>query len=130
MDYFNHLLQLNESKLTYRSYQVWEEVYSSPTPLIPSHEPVGIVAVLGSQVEKAGKFKVGDAAGVLLFRHQCRTCIGCEMTNDIRFCKNKDMAGLMADGGMAEYIIGDADNSVLLPDRVPFEQAAPLMYAG
>ena len=124
------LSQLNESKLTYRSYQVWEGVYSSPTPLIPSHEPVGTVAAVGSKAEKAGKFKIGDAAGVLLFRHQCRTCIGCETTNDIRFCKNKDMAGLMANGGMAEYIIGDANNSVLLPDGVPFEQAAPLMCAG
>ncbi|KAK5073366.1 hypothetical protein LTR24_010317 [Lithohypha guttulata] len=40
------------------------------------------------------------------------------------------MAGLANDGGMAEYIIGDADNSVLVPDSVPFEQAAPLMCAG
>ena len=40
------------------------------------------------------------------------------------------MAGLMNDGGMAEYIISDAENCVLLPDDVSFEQAAPLMCAG
>lgn len=40
------------------------------------------------------------------------------------------MAGLANDGGMAEYIIGDADNAVLLPDGLSFEQAAPLMCAG
>ena len=33
------------------------------------------------------------------------------------------------DGGMAEYLIADADNAVLLPDDVPLEQAAPLMCA-
>jgi D-arabinose 1-dehydrogenase-like Zn-dependent alcohol dehydrogenase len=85
---------------------------------------------LGSKAKASGKWKVGDRAGVLLFRHQCHACIGCRTTNDIRFCKNNDKAGLLNDGGMAEYIIGDADNSVLLPDSVPFEQAAPLMCAG
>jgi D-arabinose 1-dehydrogenase-like Zn-dependent alcohol dehydrogenase len=40
------------------------------------------------------------------------------------------MAGLANDGGMAEYIVGDADNCVLLPDEISYEQAAPLMCAG
>lgn len=40
------------------------------------------------------------------------------------------MAGLAADGGMAEYMIGDAENCVLIPENVSFEQAAPLMCAG
>lgn len=113
-----------------RSYQVWEGVYESPTPIIPSHEPVGTIVALGEQAKKSGKWKVGQRVGVLLFRHACHHCIGCRTTNDVRFCKNKDMAGLANDGGMAEYIIGDADNSVLIPDNVPFEQAAPLMCAG
>jgi hypothetical protein len=40
------------------------------------------------------------------------------------------VGGLKNDGGMAEYIIGDAENTVLLPDSLSFEQAAPLMCAG
>ena len=112
------------------SYQVWEGVYESPTPLVPSHEHVGTIVAIGSQAQKSGKWKVGQRAGVLLFRHACHHCVGCDSTGDVRFCKNKDMAGLANDGGMAEYIIGDADNSVLLPDNLPFEQAAPLMCAG
>lgn len=84
---------------------------------------------MGSNAEKTGQWKVGQRVGVLLFRHACHECITCTSSHDIRFCKNNDIAGLTADGGMAEYIIGDADTCVLLPDSVPFEQAAPLMVS-
>lgn len=40
------------------------------------------------------------------------------------------MGGLLHDGGMAEYMISDAENTVLLPESLSFEQAAPLMCAG
>ena len=38
--------------------------------------------------------------------------------------------GLVNDGGMAEYMVSDAESVVLLPDSLSFEQAAPLMCAG
>jgi threonine dehydrogenase-like Zn-dependent dehydrogenase len=112
------------------SYQVWEGVYKSETPIIQSHEPVGTIVAMGPKAEKAGKWKVGQRVGYLLFRHQCHTCAACKNYDEIRFCQKADHAGLDADGGMGEYSIGDADNAVLLPDEVPFEQAAPLMCAG
>jgi D-arabinose 1-dehydrogenase-like Zn-dependent alcohol dehydrogenase len=40
------------------------------------------------------------------------------------------MAGLTTDGGMAEYMLSDAENTVSLPKSIPFEQGAPLMCAG
>src|SRR5262249_208190 len=109
-------------------YQVWEGVYQSPTPIVPSHEPVGTIVAVGPKVQ--GKWKVGQRVGALLFRHQCHSCTGCKVTNDIRFCENIDFAGLKADGGMAEYFIADGKNSVLLPDEVDFVDGAPLMCAG
>ena len=84
---------------------------------------------MGAKAKQTGKWKIGQRAGVLMFRHACHACIGCESTKKVKFCKNKDVAGLDADGGMAEYIVADADEAVRLPD-VPFEQAAPLMCAG
>lgn len=122
------LIKVGAAGFCHTDYQVWEGVYKSPCPVVPSHEPVGTIVAVGKNA--AGTWKVGQRAGVLLFRHACGTCIGCETTQDVRFCSNNDLAGLTADGGMAEYIIGDADNSVLLPDGLPFEQAAPLMCAG
>jgi D-arabinose 1-dehydrogenase-like Zn-dependent alcohol dehydrogenase len=71
-----------------------------------------------------------------LFRHACGTCPECQRTlkeegrYDLRFCKNASLAGLKDDGGLAEYMIADADNAVKLPDSVSFEQGAPLMCAG
>jgi D-arabinose 1-dehydrogenase-like Zn-dependent alcohol dehydrogenase len=38
--------------------------------------------------------------------------------------------GLTTDGGMAEYIMADAETTIALPDGVSFEQGAPLMCAG
>ncbi|KAF2736068.1 GroES-like protein [Polyplosphaeria fusca] len=108
--------------------QVWEGVYESPTPIVPSHEPVGTVVAVGP---KAGdKWKIGQRVGPIFMQHACHSCWGCETTNDLRHCINKDMRGLMQDGGFAEYMIGDPDNTVAIPDSISFEQAAPLMCAG
>jgi D-arabinose 1-dehydrogenase-like Zn-dependent alcohol dehydrogenase len=95
---------------------------------VPSHEPVGTVVAVGAKAQ--GQWKVGDRVGVLLFKHQCHHCPSCNAGNDIRFCENVELAGLKNDGGMAEYMVADGNNSVLLPDSVSFEQAAPLMCAG
>lgn len=95
-----------------------------------SHEPAGTIIALGPQAEAEGKWKVGDRVGILLFRHACKHCAGCEVTGDIRFCENGDFAGLKGDGGMAEYAIGDAVNMCRIPDQIGFVQGAPLMCAG
>lgn len=122
------LVKTGAAGFCHTDYQVWEGVYKSPTPMIPSHEPVGTVVAVGSKVDD--KWKVGQRVGAILMRHQCHTCQGCRVHNDIRHCENKDLAGLSADGGMAEYFIADSNNAVLLPDEVEFSNAAPLMCAG
>lgn len=40
------------------------------------------------------------------------------------------MAGLTHDGGFAEYMVMDVEATSVLPEGLPFEQAAPLMCAG
>jgi NADPH:quinone reductase-like Zn-dependent oxidoreductase len=122
------LIKTGAAGFCHTDYQVWEGVYKSPLPIAGSHEPVGTIVAVGSEAQS--KWKVGQRVGVLLFRHACHACGGCKASNDIRFCENGDFAGLKADGGFAEYIIGDASNIVALPDEVPFEQGAPLMCAG
>ncbi|OAL26762.1 hypothetical protein AYO22_04115 [Fonsecaea multimorphosa] len=122
------LVKADAAGFCHTDYQVWEGVYESPTPIVPSHEPVGTIVAVGPKVQD--KWKVGQRIGALLFRHQCHSCLSCKVNNDIRFCENIDFAGLKADGGMAEYFIADGNNSVLLPDEVDFVNAAPLMCAG
>jgi D-arabinose 1-dehydrogenase-like Zn-dependent alcohol dehydrogenase len=106
-----------------------------------SHEPAGTIVAAGKTAVAAG-WKTGQRIGMLNFRHGCRECAGCRNVKikveqgsdsnrpDIRFCEKKDMAGVTADGGFAEYVVADADTTVLLPEGLEFEQAAPLMCAG
>ncbi|CAI6331741.1 unnamed protein product [Periconia digitata] len=122
------LVKIKAAGFCHTDYQVWEGVYGSPTPIIGSHEPVGVVVAVGDTAQ--GKWEVGQRVGVNLFQHACHTCWGCKSFNDIRHCQEKGVAGLFNDGGFAEYMVADADTTVLLPDAIPFEQAAPLMCAG
>lgn len=84
------------------------------------------------------KWQVGQRVGALLFKHACGTCAPCRMFKDppgsdkpdIVVCQGKELLGLTHDGGFAEYVAADAETTSLLPDGLPFEQAAPLMCAG
>ncbi|THZ98879.1 alcohol dehydrogenase GroES-like domain-containing protein [Aureobasidium pullulans] len=122
------LVKIGAAGFCHTDYQVYEGFYQSQTPQIGSHEPAGTVVAVGSKAAKS--FNEGQRVGVLLFRHACHECVGCKTTRDIRFCEKKEMAGVTSDGAFAEYMIADADNTVLLPETIPFEQAAPLMCAG
>ncbi|KAF1987249.1 alcohol dehydrogenase GroES-like domain-containing protein [Aulographum hederae CBS 113979] len=122
------LLKMGAAGFCHTDRQVWEGVYGTECPIIPSHEPVGTVVKVGSKAQ--GKWKVGQRVGVLLFQHQCHACLSCEVTNDIRFCEKNGKAGLTHNGGMAEYMVADAESAVVLPDSVDFMQGAPLMCAG
>jgi len=122
------LLKIGAAGFCHTDYQVFEGVYGSPSGIVPSHEPVGTIVAVGSKAQV--KWNVGQRVGALLFQHQCFSCVGCEVTKDIRFCEKRDLKGLMNDGAMAEYMVSDAEATVLLPDSVSFEQGAPLMCAG
>lgn len=84
----------------------------------------------------SGSWKVGDRVGVLNFKKSCTQCTGCILsekrygTFDPRYCEKREMAGFKDDGCLAEYMVADPATTILLPDEVPFDQAAPLMCAG
>lgn len=103
-------------------------MYESTCPIVPSHEPVGTIVALGKKAQ--AKWSIGQRVGIILFQNACNHCIGCETTKDVRFCKSGKHAGLHHNGGMAEYMVADAEAAVELPDDIPFEQAASLMCAG
>ncbi|KAF2633845.1 GroES-like protein [Macroventuria anomochaeta] len=112
------LLKVGAAGFCHTDYQVYEGVYQSKLPLTPSHEP-----------------KVGQRVGMLNLKHACNSCGGCRNYREgdppnMRFCENKEMAGVQHDGGFAEYVVADAGSSSLLPDGLSSEQAAPMMCAG
>ncbi|RDW72886.1 GroES-like protein [Coleophoma cylindrospora] len=128
------LVKVYAAGFCHSDFQVLQGQFPAPLPMIPSHEPVGIVVQVGSKATK--RFKPGDRVGVLNFKHACGKCVGCTSTlrtsgrTDPRFCEQREAAGFRHDGAFAEYMVADSQTSVALPSSISFEQGAPLMCAG
>ncbi|KAH6672792.1 chaperonin 10-like protein [Plectosphaerella plurivora] len=129
------LIRVAASSFCHTDYQVYQGSYGTQLPFTGSHESAGIVVGLGSGVPDI--WKAGDRVGVLNFRKPCGTCGGCKWRTktfgslDARYCANKTMNGILrSDGGFAEYMIASHGALVHLPEKLSFEQAAPLMCAG
>lgn len=75
-------------------------------PLIPGHEIAGVISAVGPEVR-------GLAPGDRVAIHY--------------LLENGEMIGKDRDGGYAESILVPAENAVLVPGEVPFEQAAVMM---
>ncbi len=96
-------------------------------PLIPSHEPTGIIVAMGEKVSQ--EFKVGDRVGALNCNHECGQCPDCLNGKPV-YCDEYIATGITIDGAFAEYQKADSRWLVSLPDEISFEQGAPLMCAG
>lgn len=129
------LIKIAASGFCHTDYQVFEGAYKSALPHIGSHEPTGVIADVGADVQD---YEIGDRVGAYLFRNACGQCSDCQWhaakydgTFDARYCKQQEIAGIRdADGGFAEYMSTPADALVRIPEAVSFTQAAPLMCAG
>ncbi|KZO91259.1 GroES-like protein [Calocera viscosa TUFC12733] len=99
-----------------------------PLPQIPSHEATGYIAAMGSAVDKS-QFQLGQRVACLNYRSWCKKCDDCKTGMQL-YCDNLKSNGTTVDGAMAEYMIADPGSTLVLPDKVPFEKAAPLMCAG
>ncbi len=88
-------------------------------PLTMGHEITGHVESVGNDVSDV---RVGQrvAIGNVL---TCGTCFWCER-GEQAVCPSMAVAGLSADGGLAEFIVWPAANIVRLPDTVSDEEAA------
>jgi len=83
------------------------------TPLVLGHETAGTVAELG---EGVGNVSVGDRVAINTVL-TCGTCFWC-MRGQQAVCPNMAVAGFMADGGLAEFMIWPADKLVPMPDSI------------
>lgn len=102
-------------------------VFGDNYPITGSHEAVGIVHDLGSDVKG---FSKGDRVGTLAFQNACGNCPDCNAGLEI-YCENlSGMGGVTTDGGFANYMRCDSRFCIKIPESVPFAQAAPLMCAG
>ncbi|RFA30170.1 alcohol dehydrogenase [Alkalilimnicola ehrlichii] len=92
----------------------------------PGHEPAGEIVAVGPGVRSRC---VGDRVGVLLWQSACGRCEWCQRDKPL-FCSHIVGTSMHLPGSHAEYMLAYADATVLLPEGLTYEQAAPLFCAG
>ena len=95
-------------------------------PRILGHEPVGEIVAVAPDVTSR---KVGDRVGTAWVQETCGRCEWC-LRGERMFCPYQKSTGVNLQGGHAEYMPMYADATYLIPDKVSYEQAAPIFCAG
>jgi propanol-preferring alcohol dehydrogenase len=95
-------------------------------PIIPGHEVVGRVKVLGPGVTNLA---VGDRIGVQPIWSTCGLCVHCLTGNEQR-CRERQITGETRDGGYAEVMLANAAYAYKIPDGLSDAEAAPLLCPG
>jgi propanol-preferring alcohol dehydrogenase len=95
-------------------------------PVVPGHEVVGTVEVVGDGVTHLA---AGDRVGIPWLGYTCGECDACQAGRE-NLCPNARMTGYHMDGGYAEYAVADASYAFKLPDGYADADAAPLLCAG
>lgn len=95
-------------------------------PMIPGHEIVGRVDVVGTGVSG---FTPGQRVGVPWLGWTCGTCGFCRSGRE-NLCAQARFTGYQIPGGYAEYTVADARYCFPLPDGGEAAALAPLLCAG
>lgn len=95
-------------------------------PIIPGHQIVGSVEVLGAGCRR---LKFQQRVGVAWLRLTCGQCPFCRAGRE-NLCADARFTGYHADGGYAQYALVPEDFAYELPDRFTDVEAAPLLCAG
>jgi alcohol dehydrogenase len=120
------VIRVHASGLCYTDVHQALGHFGMPFPMRLGHEPVGEIVAIGSAVTSR---KVGDRVGVPWLQASCGRCEWCLRGLPME-CPNSVQAAIHMPGGHAEYLLAYADATMLLPDGVSYEQAAPIMCAG
>ena len=99
----------------------------NPTlPIVPGHEIVGRVEVVGRDVTAVAP---GERVGIPWLGWSCGACDFCVSGRE-NLCPNARYTGYQIDGGYAEYAVADASFCFPIPAMYDDLHAAPLLCAG
>jgi propanol-preferring alcohol dehydrogenase len=102
------------------------ELPNPKLPIVPGHEIVGNVDVVGAGVDNLG---VGMRVGIPWLGYTCGHCCYCRVGRE-NLCDSPLFTGYTRDGGFATHILADARYVFQLPDAGNDVATAPLLCAG
>jgi alcohol dehydrogenase len=120
------LIQLHASGLCFTDIHQSTGLLPGPFPRILGHEPVGEIVAVGPGVTSR---RIGDRVGVPWLQASCGRCEWC-LRGKRQFCAASLGTGWQMPGGHAEFMPAYADATMLLPEGLSYEQAAPIFCAG
>jgi alcohol dehydrogenase len=120
------LIKIRASGMCYTDVHQTRGELPGKFPRTLGHEPVGEIESVGVGVRTR---KVGDRVGVPWVQMTCGRCEWCARGKPT-FCEKSVGTGVDIGGGHAEYMLAFADATMLLPDGLSYEDAAPLFCAG
>jgi alcohol dehydrogenase len=121
------LIKMHASGLCYTDVHITEgHVPAGAFPRTIGHEPAGEIVEVGEGVTSR---KIGDRVGVPWFQASCGRCEWC-LRGKPMFCAQMIGTSIGIQGSHAEYMVAYADATLLLPDGLTYEQAAPVFCAG
>ncbi len=120
------LMRIKASGLCFTDVHITHGMIPTQFPRTLGHEPVGEIVEVGAGVTKR---KVGDRVGVPWVQDSCGRCEWC-LRGKKQFCQNSVATGIQTQGSHAEFMVARADATVLIPEGVSDEQAAPIFCAG
>ncbi len=120
------LIRIRASGICYTDVHQTRGELPGDFPRILGHEPAGEIVAVGPGVRTR---TVGDRVGVPWIQASCGRCEWC-LRGRPMFCAGQVGTGAHMAGGHAEYMLAYADATMLLPDGLAWEQAAPIFCAG
>jgi alcohol dehydrogenase/propanol-preferring alcohol dehydrogenase len=128
------LIRVRASGVCHNDVWLTRGVFPFPAgdPAVTGHEPAGEVVEVGAGVTSR---QVGDRVGATWVQGGCGRCDYCRLGRPVTGqtamnCTAPRMTGMTTQGGHAEFLAVPADSTVLIPDGVSFELAAPMLCAG
>jgi len=120
------VIKIHASGLCYTDVHLTHGLFGLQFPRVLGHEPVGEIVEVGAGVTSR---QVGDRVGVGWHQKGCGHCEWC-LRGRKELCPNAISTGIGLQGSHAEYMLAYADATMLIPDALSYEQAAPIFCAG
>jgi D-arabinose 1-dehydrogenase-like Zn-dependent alcohol dehydrogenase len=119
------LVKVHASGMCGTDLHVHHGMWPLPRPVVAGHEATGQIVAVGPGVTD---LKVGDRVGAFWFQKGCGRCAACQ-AGEPQGCADAQ-TWMNLGGGNSELMIVWASGCELIPDKVSFEDAAPIFCAG